>query len=177
VPVERGARFSGRSAVVVGLAGVIAGIGLFVVITLLASTGGVQVQLGDDTFEAGEIGRISQEIVDGGPILYSDVAGGSRDIYLQHLGDDPEIGWSAFAAQQPGADRECFLDWQADQAIFVDPCDLSEWLADGTGLPQYVVIVDTDLGVISVDINDINASATTTTATSTTSTTGPDPTN
>ena len=37
---------------------------------------------GDSDFDAGRIGRISEEIDDRGPILYSDVAGRSRDLIL-----------------------------------------------------------------------------------------------
>ena len=56
--------------------------------------------------------RISAEIAEGGPVLFSDVAGGSRDIILQHLGTDPDSGWLAFEARRAGQDRRCFFEWR-----------------------------------------------------------------
>src|SRR5690606_24395042 len=95
-------------------------------------------------FDAGGTERIAAEIADRGPILYSDVAGGTRDLYLNHLSDDVTEGWVAFAAQQPGAARDCFLEWQADEEQFVDPCDGSTFPPDGEGLPQFPVYVEDD---------------------------------
>ena len=106
MPVARGPQMNARSAVVVGLTGVAIAIVLGGGVLLLASRGGdVEIQLGDTDFDAGQIGRISEEIDDRGPILYSDVAGRSRDLILQHIGDDPAAGWLAFNARPLGEPR------------------------------------------------------------------------
>lgn len=160
MPVEKGPRLTARSALVVGLAGVIAALGLLVLVLVLADTGGVDVQLGDDVFEAGDTERIAAEIADRGPILYSDVAGGTRDIYLVHLGEDPATGWFAFAAQQPGAPRDCFVEWDEDGRVFVDGCDDTEFTAEGEGLPQYAVLLEDDGEKLVVDLNDIRSTTT-----------------
>lgn len=158
----------GRRAVVVGAAGVAAGLVLVAVMVWLAgSFGQVEVRLGDRDFRELDAGRISAEIAERGPVLFSDVAGGSRDIILQHLGADPESGWLAFEARRAGQDRRCFFEWRADSAgesgdegdgdrdgggWFVNSCDPGDVVdARGTGLVQFPVsVVDGD---VRVDIN------------------------
>lgn len=144
-----------RTAFLVALAGLVAGLGLLALVLWLGSTGGVEVQLGDDTFEAGDAERIAAEITDRGPILYSDVAGGSRDIYLNHIGKDPATGWHAFSAQQPGAERDCYLTWDSEAEQFVDPCDGATFPADGAGLTRYPVYLRDDGSRVVVDLNRV----------------------
>lgn len=104
-----------RRAVVVGAAGVAVGLALIAAVVWLAgSSGQVEVRLGDRDFRDLDAARISAEIAEGGPVLFSDVAGGSRDIILQHLGDDPESGWLAFEARRSGQDRRCFFQWRSE---------------------------------------------------------------
>lgn len=104
-----------RRAVVVGAAGVAVGLALIAAVVWLAgSSGQVEVRLGDRDFRDLDAARISAEIAERGPVLFSDVAGGSRDIILQHLGDDPESGWLAFEARRSGQDRRCFFQWRAE---------------------------------------------------------------
>lgn len=132
--------------------GIVAVLALFVVaIPSLTEEGKVQVQLGDDRFPAGPAESRADAIDRDGPILFSDVAGGQRDIYLQHLGDDPLEGWLAFDARRPGQPRTCTLVWVADAGVFVDPCDDVEVPADGTGLAPYPAEVDD--GQVIVDLN------------------------
>ena len=153
MPVSSGPRPDLRTVVVVGLAGVVVALGL-VLGVLLLSRGGtdVEIRLGDRDFRDMETGRISAEIADRGPILFGDVADGERDIILQHLGDDPESGWLAFEARRPGQSRDCFFEWQAGQAEFVNTCDHDDVVdAAGTGLRHFsVTVVDGD---VRVDIN------------------------
>jgi hypothetical protein len=171
-PVEQGPKINARAAIVVGIAGVIGGIGLFVLVSFLSGRGDVvEVRLGDETFQDLDADRISEEIDDRGPILFPDLLGGSRTIYLQHLGDDPAEEWYAFDAFQPGAGPECLLRWESSEAVFVDPCDGTSFPADGKGLPQYPATV-TD-GRVSVDLNAAFRTTTTSTTTTTTSTTVP----
>ncbi len=154
-PVEKRTSRSTTTAVVVALAGVVAGLGLMLFMVNLASQGGdsVEIRLGDDRFDAGyaegEGGRAAA-VAEGGPILFADVAGGDRDIILQHVGDDPLTGWYAFAAAAPDKDRDCFVQWQADEGVFED-CDGDVFPANGEGLTTYPVEVEG--GRIFVDIN------------------------
>ena len=142
-----------RSAVVVGLAGVVVAAALAVGVLLLARSGGdVEIRLGDRDFRDLDAGRISAEIADRGPILWPDVSGGSREIILQHLGDDPDTGWLAFEARRPGQSRECFFAWQSAQGEFANTCYADDIVdARGTGLGHFdVTVVDGD---VRVDIN------------------------
>jgi hypothetical protein len=114
-------------------------------------SGTVEVKLGDDTFRAGSAGPLSRAVGEDGPLLFSDVASGERDIYLQHTGDDPNVGWLAFDAREIDASRDCTLVWSAEQNLFEDPCDGSTVPADGEGLRHYTVTVD-DSGTVVVDL-------------------------
>lgn len=153
-PVERRSSSATTTAVLVGVAGVVAGLGLVWFMVNLAGQGteSVQVRLGDDRFDAGHVEDRANSIDKGGPVLFPDVAGRSRDIYLQHLGDEPEDGWVAFAAQATGKARDCFLQWQADDDEFED-CDGDRYPADGDVplLTSYPVTVED--GRIYVDLN------------------------
>jgi hypothetical protein len=151
-PVEKRGSRSTTTAVLVALAGVVAGLGLMLFMVNLASRGGesVEVRLGDDRFDAGFADARADAVADGGPILFADVAGGQRDIYLQHIGDDPLTGWYAFAAVAPGKARDCFVEWQRDDELFED-CDGDTFAPDGEGLTAYVVAVED--GRLLIDIN------------------------
>lgn len=119
MPADRrsksGSKSGVRRGVVVGVAGVAAGLALVAAVVWLAGPSGqVELRLGDRDFRDLDAVRISAEIAKRGPVLFSDVAGGSRDIILQHLGADPESGWLAFEARRAGQDRRCFFQWQAE---------------------------------------------------------------
>lgn len=153
-PVERRSSSSTTTAVIVGLAGVVVGLGLVVLMVNLASSGteSFEVRLGDDRFAAGGVERRAASIADGGPILFSDVAGGTRDIIVNHIGTEADEGWYAFSAQAAGSARDCFLQWQADDGDFED-CDGQRFPADGDdpALIQYPVAIED--GNLYVDIN------------------------
>ena len=109
--------------------------------------------------------RISAEIAERGPVLFSDTTGDGQDFIVQHIGDDPLTGWSAFKARRPSQRRECFFEWRALDAdatndkttrsarsSFVNTCDPNDSVdAEGSGLPQYRVTVDK--GVVTIDIS------------------------
>jgi hypothetical protein len=166
-PVARRRGHTGR-ALVVSTAVVLLLVGVAFGVALLASQGDVEVRLGDDTFPAGEAESMAEQITEGGPVPFSDVAGGSRDIVLQHLGSDHRRGWLALAARPPGTSRECSIQWQADDEVFrlLDPdgevtgeCDGRELPPDGTGLPQYPVEIRE--GELYVDLNAADRTTTT----------------
>jgi hypothetical protein len=126
---------------------------LFIVaIPSLTESGTVKVKLGTDTFGAGSAEDRAESIAANGPVIYPDVSGGTRDIYLQHLGDDPNQGWYAFETRRPGQGRDCPLNWNSDEVHFVDACDGTVVPADGTGLLSYPVVVNED-GNLVIDLN------------------------
>jgi hypothetical protein len=140
---------------------VVLAIGVAAALAVLANRGTVDVRLGSDTFAEQDAEDAAERVAEGGPILYADTAGGDRDIYLQHVGDDAEEGWLAFAARPPGVSRACTLRWDADDEVFrlldadgeeSGECDGREFPPDGAGLPAYPVTVDAD-GNLDVDLN------------------------
>jgi len=160
---------------IVGLSvGLIAVLGLFVwAIPSLTEENKVEIQIGDDVFDAGPASQRADSIDRDGPVLFSDVASGQRDIYLQHVGTDPAVGWLAFDARRAEVDRSCTLQWQADSSSFTDPCDGPPVDEVGNGLRHYAVTVNTD-GQVEVDLRTSTgtqgAPSTPTTAAPTTST-------
>ncbi len=166
MPVQERRKRTSRS-VVMAVAGVALGIVLvlllFVVaIPALTESGKVEVKLGSDTYDAGSASARAQNIADGGPLLFSDVSSGKRDIFLQHVGDDVTTGWYAFDARRPGQARNCTLSWQPSLSNFRDPCDGATITSDGTGLPAYPVTI-TDKGKVIVDLRGDAAEKTTST--------------
>ena len=168
-PVARSQGHAGR-ALVVAAAGVVVAIGVAAALAVLANRGKVDVRLGSDTFAEHDAEDAARDIAENGPILYPDTAGGDRDIYLQHFGDDPNEGWIAFAARPPGVSRACTLRWNGDDGAFrlLDAsgeargdCDGREFPADGEGLPMYPVTVDAD-GNLDIDLNAADRTTSTT---------------
>jgi len=144
-----------RSVVIVGLAGVAAAVVVFIFVVWVVGSGEkkVDIRLGDDTFADLDADRTARRIASSGPVIFSDVSGNrSRDIYVQHLGDDPLKGWLAFDARKPGAERDCYVEWKPAERHFVDRCDGSVVPADGTGLRQYTATV-TDKGKVMINLN------------------------
>lgn len=153
-PVRQPQNRTPRS-IILGVAGVALGLILVLVLFIVAipsltESGKVEVKLGSETYDAGSAASLSTSIAQGGPLLLPDVAGGARDVYLQHLSTEETTGWSAFAARRPGRSRDCSLRWRADSRDFVDPCDGTVIGADGAGLTTYPVTVS-DSGRVVVD--------------------------
>ncbi len=161
--------------VIVGLIGIAVGlllvVGVFVIaVPSLTENGKVQIKLGSDRFDTGLRGQKAAEIIErDGPILFSDVASGQHDIFLQHLGDDTTTGFLAFDARKSSSTRECTLHWDADSDHFVDPCDGTVQSNDGSGLVHYNVIA-VDGGTVVIALNPDDLGPTATSSTSTTST-------
>lgn len=139
------------TAVALALGGVVAAVLIGAAMLFLARGDGVEVRLGDETIDAGNAADIAAEIADRGPVLYADPVRGARSIYLNHLGDDPESGWHAFAVRPPGAAESCVVEWDAAAMVFVDSCSGTAFPPDGEGLTQYPVLLDGD--DLVVDIN------------------------
>ncbi|MBV9253340.1 MAG: hypothetical protein JO054_03830, partial [Actinobacteria bacterium] len=96
--------------------------------------------------------RFAPEIKKAGPLLFQDLLGKSRDIFVQHTGTDAKAGWSAFLAHPEGEARTCQLVWRQKTHDFRDPCSRQVYPADGAGLPHYKVTV-ADNGDLTVDLN------------------------
>ncbi len=112
---------------------------LLLVVKLLSDSGATT--LGDETFDA-NASTLADQITRNGPILFPDLLGKGKDIYVQHLSEDRKLGWRAFRATAPGADRACTLRWEAAARVFRNPCDPARtYPEDGAGLEQYVTSV------------------------------------
>lgn len=159
MPVARGPQINTRSAVLVGLSGVVvAGLIGALVLWAASSSGDVEIQLGDTDFDAGSAERLAGVIDEGGPWLVPDVAGGRRDLILNHLGDEAETGWYAFDARPVGESGDCFFEWDPDLEVFVlvtivdgVRCGDTTVPATGEGVTTYPVAIDD--GRVRVDIN------------------------
>jgi len=160
MPIEERTLFQPAKALLIAGGGIALALLLAFFMPRLVETNAVEVKLGDDTFEAGSIENMTMVIRrDGSPILYPAVVG-DRDIYLQHLGEDPEVGWSAFDARQPGAPRSCTLEWQPG-GFFTDPCEAGvSFDAEGTGLPHYDIRIED--GMLFIDFRGAETEAGTT---------------
>ena len=142
-----------RRALVAGVVGVVvaaATVGLLLAVAARTDDGGIT--LGDDEFVVGRTEVLARRIdADRDtPLLFQDLVDGGRDIWVQHLDDDADEGWSAFAATAPGQPRRCQLRWRRDR--FVDPCTNRTFPPDGDGLRQYRTTVRD--GRVVVDLRD-----------------------
>ncbi|MEO6987632.1 MAG: hypothetical protein ABI239_03200 [Aquihabitans sp.] len=159
-----GSNHVGRAALVASVGIIALFLGLWLVTLAIGGRNSPDLRLGDQTFKAGNAEKLAAGIAKDGPRLYGDVSGRQdRDMILQHLGDDPDKGWSAFLAAPIDRARDCTWEWQADEELFRAKCDPKLTApADGKDLPQFKVTV-TD-GRVDVDLNaDARASASTTT--------------
>ena len=155
MPVAQGGPPPARQAISVGIAAIL---GLLAVVFLITrfdqlggSGGGGTIDLGRAIFPVGDAADVAEAIAADGPLLLPDTTGNDRDVWLQHVDDDPTTGWRAFAARSgPG----CTVDWVADEEIFVD-CDDTSYPADGAGLVQYGASVDPD-GRLTINLNPLD---------------------
>jgi len=159
MPVAQSRGHAGKALLVAGV-GVALAMGLALLMAVLANRGDVEVRLGDDRFDAGQVESIARSIAqdDGLPLLYQDLVGRSRHIYVQHAGDDPDLGWSAFGAFDPD-DPSCAVQIDREARTLVNACDEAvTYPLDGTGLRQYPVAVEG--GRLYVDLNEITTTTT-----------------
>jgi hypothetical protein len=97
--------------------------------------------------------RLSKEIAERGPVIFKDPlqrGSADNDLFVQHVGTDPDKGWVAVRAYAGEAKTECLLRWQQDANEFRDPCTGTAYPAEGTGLRAYSVSVAE--GVVRVSI-------------------------
>ena len=87
MPVAQGPKLDLRSATVLGAIAVVVAVTIGLVALTLGQRSN-RLVLGDLDFRSLDTDNMAEEIAENGPILWPDVASGSRDIWLQHLGDD-----------------------------------------------------------------------------------------
>ena len=106
--------------------------------------------LGDPVFEVGQADRLAENIAEDGPFLFQDPLsrGRGRNVYVQHLGDDPDTGWVAVEARLPDQ-PDCAVTWDTGRDAFVD-CRGGQHPPGGEGLTTYPGTV-TD-GQVSIDL-------------------------
>lgn len=127
-----------------------------------ASQNPEKANLGDPVFNVGIANRLSEEIDDRGPFLFQDPLslGRGRNLYIQHLGDDPDTGWSAIEARLPD-DEACAVIWDRERETFVD-CRKELHAPDGDGLVTYPGVVEN--GQVRVDLRTGSSDGTTSTS-------------
>jgi hypothetical protein len=144
-----------RRAVIIGLAAVVAAVGLFFLVISLGSTG-QQIHFGSDQFSPGSAKTVAARIADDGrPDCFNDPSTGDRPICVQHIGDDPATGWITVEVEVAG----CAVQWDTAAGDFVDTCTGRHYPADGTGLVMLPTTVKDGKVVV-----DVTPDATTTTA-------------
>jgi hypothetical protein len=126
---------------IAGLA-VIAAVLIVVFFVRLSNQPGYRVNVGSQEFAIGKAATYAPVVAKGGPLLFQALRGNQLDIFVQHLGADPLLGWSAFEAHAPGEARSCLLRWRQTSHDFVDSCGAHTFPADGAGLNQFAVRVD-----------------------------------
>jgi hypothetical protein len=144
-PPNRGRLIVTGSLIAVAFAAVL----LFFVVDFASENPG-QVNLGPSVFRLGNAARLAREIDERGPFLFKDPLNREREVYVQHVGADPNAGWSAIRAYASRETVECLLRWERDQRRFVDPCTAQAYPPGGEGLVTYPAHVDK--GVVSIDL-------------------------
>jgi len=134
-------RRRGTAFVTVAALGAIAAAIVAVSLIELSSSGKVKSQLGSPTFLAGRAQDYAPLVARDGPILLPDPEGKSRNVYLQHLGPDPSLGWVTILAVPPGESAHCVITWDQGARDFHDPCSGRTYPPDGAGLVRYPTTV------------------------------------
>jgi hypothetical protein len=159
MPVAQSRGHAGKALAVAGV-GVAVALGLAFLVAQAASRGDIDVKLGEDRFDAGQVENVAEAIEEEGglPLLYQDLAGGDRNLFVQHTEDSPRRGWVAFGAFDPD-DPSCAVTIDRAAKVLVNACDAgTTYPLDGRGLRYYPVQVEGNRLLV-----DINERSTTTT--------------
>jgi hypothetical protein len=139
------------AALLVTVLALLIGVLLVVFFVRLSNQPGSKINVGSEQFDVGKATTFAPRIAQAGPLLLPALRGSQQDIFLQHLGADPNQGWLAFDAHAPDEGRTCLLRWRQSSRDFADPCSTRVFPADGAGLNQYAVRVD-QRGHVLVDL-------------------------
>jgi len=159
MPVAQSRGHAGKALVVAGV-GVVVALGLTFLVAQAASRGDVDIKLGDERFNAGQVESLAEAIDDGGglPLLFQDLVGRDRHVFVQHLERSPRRGWVAFGAFDPD-DPSCAVVIDRKAKTLVNKCDERvTYPLDGTGLRYYPTEVDGNR--LHVDINELSTTTT-----------------
>ena len=159
MPVAQSQGHAGKALLIAGV-GVVVALMLAFLVAQAASRGDVDIKLGDERFDAGLTESISNVIAedDGLPALYPDLVNRDRPLFVQHQGDDPDVGWSSFGAFDPD-DPSCLVEIDREAKILVNACDRSvTYPLGGKGLRFYPTTVED--GSVFVDLNEISSTTT-----------------
>lgn len=160
MPVAQSRGHAGKALIVASVSVVLL-LGLALAVANLASRGDVTINLGDDRFDAGKVENIAKAIDKGHglPILYQDLVGRDRNLFVQHQGTDPKAGWTAFGAFDPDQ-PSCTIGIDRGKEVLVDACDETRtYPKDGTGLRHYPAVVENDR--LYVTLKDTGTTTTT----------------
>jgi hypothetical protein len=137
----------GTSLLIIAVLTVVTAVLLLIFVLRLAKQPGAKVNLGSPVFDVGKADVFAPDVARFGPLKFQALRGGA-DIFVQHLGPAPKRGWLAFETHSPDEPRTCVLQWQPRSHDFSDPCSHRTFPADGTGLTQYAVRVDSSGHVV-----------------------------
>jgi hypothetical protein len=168
VPVQQTRGHAGKALLISSVSVVIL-LGVLFLVAHAASRGSVTIRLGDDRFDAGRVSHLAAEVDDGHglPILYGDLIGKGRNLFVQHTGSDDDAGWVAFGAFDPD-DPSCAITIDQARTHIVGTCPPHrQYPLDGQGLRKYPVTVED--GHLFIDLNELSTSTSSTPSTSPTS--------
>jgi hypothetical protein len=155
MPVAQSRGHAGKALLIAGVSVVLL-LGLGFLLATLANRGDVEFRLGDDRFDAGQVDNRADEIDEEGglPVLFPDLIGGHRALFVQHTGARDAVGWVAFGAFDPD-EPDCAIELDREAKVLVNACDESvTYPLDGTGLRYYPTEVED--GRLYVDINELS---------------------
>lgn len=158
MPVAQSQGHAGK-VLAVSAIGVAVALLLAFLVAQAASRGDVEIRLGDDRFEVGSADTFAERIAeDGGlPLLFQDLVQGDRNLFVSHVGDDPDEGWVAFGAFDPD-DPSCAIEIDRDAGTLVSACgETTTFTLDGEGLRHYPVSVED--GKVFVDLNETSTTS------------------
>ncbi len=133
-----GIRVNVVKATVVGVSGIVVALAcLFILLSVSKSSDSIEIRLGDDDFRGIDATNLANEISSNGPVLFPDLVGRKRPIWITHAGNDPQTDWFAFLAQIPEQVDSCIAQWDSNNSNFFNSCDSKNTFPpDGTGLQQ-----------------------------------------
>jgi hypothetical protein len=138
-----------RAVVAATVAAVVLAAVLGMLTLRFASRNPEKANLGSSVFRF-EARRLAREVDRDGPFLLKDPLNRSREVYVQHLGDDPETGWITIRAYASRVAIECLLRWEPRRREFIDPCTNQSYPPSGEGLTTYPTTVRA--GKVNVDL-------------------------
>lgn len=118
---------------------------LFVVVRYVSRNPDVA-NLGADVIRL-DADRTAERIEETGPYPLQDPHG-DRDVYLQHVGDDPQQGWVLVLARSPN--EPCTVLWDVERDVFEAPCSDRTYPPDGDGLTTFPAPVENGRVVIDL---------------------------